>query len=148
VIKVKEENQQKFMHALQNVVYAIKSESEECGKLCGGISEKELHVINFVGGSKNVKMSDIAENIDSPMSTLTNIVDKLVDKKYLSREHSEGDRRVINVTLGENGKTAYKVLSSKKKFVAEKVLSGFSEAEQNAFIDHMNVLASALAGKK
>ena len=148
VMEVKEEHQEKFISALQNVVYALKNESEECGKLCGGVSEKELHVINFVGGSKNVKMSDIAENIDAPMSTLTNIVDKLVEKKYLSREHCDEDRRVINVMLGENGKTAYKVLSSKKKFVAEKVLSGFTYEEQKEFISHMNTLASALSTKK
>jgi DNA-binding MarR family transcriptional regulator len=146
-MKVEEENVQKFMAALQKVVYAIKSESEECGKLCGGINEKELYIINFVGGNKNVKMSDIADNIDAPMSTLTNIVDKLVEKKYLSREHSGADRRVINVRLGENGKSAYKLLSSKKKFVSEKVLSGFTDAEQNVFIDNMLTLASALSAK-
>src|SRR5882724_7812897 len=147
-MKIKEESLQKFGAALQKVVRAIKSEAEECGKLCGGLNEKELHVINFIGGGKNVKMSDIAGNIDAPMSTLTNIVDKLVEKKYLSREHDGDDRRVINVMLAENGKTAFKTLSSKKKILSEKVLSGFTEKEQNAFITHLNILASALSAKK
>jgi len=55
---------------------AIKSESDDCGRLCGGLNEKELIIIIHVGQNENVKMSDISENIEAPMSTLTSIVDK------------------------------------------------------------------------
>ncbi len=146
-MKIKEENRGKFISALQNINRALKNESEDCCEMCGGINEKELHVINFIGRNKNVKMSDIADNIDAPMSTLTNIVDKLIEKKFLSREHCGDDRRVINVMLTDNGKTAFKTVSSKKKLVAEKVLSQLSEKEQATFIKHMNILASSLGQK-
>ena len=147
-MKIKEENRDKFLSALQNINRAIKNESEDCGKMCGGLNEKELHVIGFIGQNKNVKMRDIADNIDAPMSTLTNIVDKLIEKKFLSREHSGNDRRVINVMLTDKGKTAFKIVSIKRKSVAEKVLSPFSEKEQATFIEHMNILASSLGVKK
>jgi DNA-binding MarR family transcriptional regulator len=147
-MKVKEESKDKFLLAMQNIVRAIKNEFEDCGKMCGGINEKELLIIDYIGQNKNVKMSDIADNIDAPMSTLTNIVDKLVEKKYLSREHCGDDRRVINVMLADNGKTAFKAVSTKKKLIAEKLLSQYSEKEQAAFIEHMNILASSLGLKK
>jgi DNA-binding MarR family transcriptional regulator len=148
-MKVKEITRDKFMSALQNIVRSIKNEFEDCGKMCGGINEKELHVIDFIGRNKNVKMSDIADNIDAPMSTLTNIVDKLVEKKFLSREHSDDDRRVINVMLtNENGQTAFQAVASKKQLVAEKALAQFNEKEQDTFIDHMNILASSLGTNK
>ena len=143
-MKVKEENQAKFVAAIQNLASAIKAEAEDCGKLCGGLNEKELFVIGFMGNNKNVKMSDIASNIDAPMSTLTNIVDKLVEKKYLVREHSADDRRVINVMLATNGKNAFKAISSKRKSMSEKALSNYQEKAQLAFIDFLNTLASDL----
>jgi DNA-binding MarR family transcriptional regulator len=145
---IKEESRYKFLSAMQNVSRAIKSNAADCCEMCGGINEKELFIIEFVGQNKNVTMSDIADNLDAPLSTLTNIVDKLVERKYLSREHGGEDRRVINVMLAENGKTAYKTLGSKKKQIAEKLLSQFNEKEQAAFIEHLNILASALAVNK
>ena len=79
------------------------------------LNEKELVVVYLVGEKQNIKMSEIAANIDAPMSTLTNIVDKLVEKKILSRGHSSEDRRVINVFLDSAGKAAYKTMVNQKK---------------------------------
>jgi DNA-binding MarR family transcriptional regulator len=143
-MKIKQETRDTFLSALQKLVYAIKIHADECGELCGGINEKELLIIDYVGQNKYVKMSNVAEILDVPLSTLTTIVDKLVERNYLSREHRDDDRRVINVMLGVNGKTAYEVLRSKKKRVAEKLLSQFSEKDQTAFIEQMNILASIL----
>jgi DNA-binding MarR family transcriptional regulator len=147
-MKVKEENKEKFVIALANLVRAIKSESDKCSVVCGGLSEKELTVVAFVGENQVVKMSDIADNIDAPMSTLTNIVDKLVEKDFLAREHSSEDRRAINVTLAATGKTAYKSLIAQKKITAEKLLSRYNEKDQAAFLDHLHLLASYLGDKK
>jgi DNA-binding MarR family transcriptional regulator len=146
-MKVKEENKNKFIAALQHLVRAIKSETEKCSEVCGGVSEKELTVVGFVGQNRNVKMSDIADNIESPMSTLTNIVDKLVEKGFLEREHSSEDRRAINVTLSAKGKASYKSLITQKHLIAEDLLSQYSEKEQAEFLKHVNLLASYL-GKK
>lgn len=148
VMKIKEENKGRFVQAMQKLVWAIKSEIEACGDLCGGLNEKEINIIDFIGQNQQVKMSDIADTIAAPMSTLTNIVDKLVDKKYLSREHGGDDRRVIYVTLAEKGKTSFKAIKSKKLLVAEKILSQYNEKEQAAFIEHMDMLASSLGSKK
>ncbi len=143
-MKTKQETRDKFLSAMQKIFFAIKIHSDDCGELCGGINEKELLIIDYVGQNKYVKMSNVAEILDVPMSTLTNIVDKLVEKKYLSREHSGDDRRVINIMLGDKGKAAYEIVCTRKTRVAEKLLSQFSEKDQATFIEQMNNLASVL----
>ena len=147
-MKVKEEIKEKFIEAMISLSRSLKNETESCGKLCGGVNEKELTVISFVGQKKNVKMSDIADNINAPVSTLTNIVDKLVDRKFLSRDHSGEDRRVINVTLGPAGKDAYKNLLTQKKKVAERMLSHLSEKDQALVIKHLNDVAAGIVTPK
>ena len=147
-MKVKEDNKEGFGEAMFNLFRAIKNESDDCGKLCGGINEKELIIIIYVGQHGNVKMSDISENIEAPMSTLTSIVDKLIERKYLSRDHSAEDRRVINVSLTSNGKASYKAVLTKRKLMAEKILSQFNEKDQTAFISHLNLLAASIVTKK
>jgi DNA-binding MarR family transcriptional regulator len=133
-----------FISALLGLAGAIKTESDVCGKLCGGLSEKELFILVFVGENRKVKMSEIAEGLAAPLSTLTSIVDKLVEKKYLSRDHSEEDRRVVKVSLAQNGKEAYKLLVDRKQHIAGKVLSRFSEKERGTLIEYVNRLSASI----
>ncbi len=144
VMKVKEENKDKFLSAMFNLVRSIKNETENCGKICGGVNEKELTVIVFVGEHKNVKMSEIADSVKAPMSTLTSIVDKLVEKDLINRDHSGEDRRVINVSLTAAGKEAYKNVLIQKKKVAERMLAQLSEKEQTMVIKYLNDLADVI----
>src|SRR5258708_10518113 len=96
---MKEDKMNRFISAMSNLVSAIKSESEHCCKVCGEINEKELMIIAFVGENKSVKMSDIADNLKAPLSTLTSIADKLVVNKFMNRYNSEEDRRVAKTGL-------------------------------------------------
>jgi DNA-binding MarR family transcriptional regulator len=146
-MQVSEENKRKFLVMLQNLARAIRSEVEKCGEVCGGINEKELAVVGIVGQNRIVKMTEIADKTQSPMSTLTNIVDKLVEKGLLIREHSSEDRRAINVTLSRTGQTAFESLISQKMLTAEELLSEYSEEEQNKFLSYLDRLAASL-GKK
>lgn len=146
-MKVKEANKDQLISLLTRLVRAIKNESERCAEVCGGVTEKELTVIPFVGENKHVKMSEIAENLEAPMSTLTSIVDRLVEKNILTREHSSDDRRAINVSLSEQGKAAYRSLIAQKKQVVEKILAQYDEKEQELFLKHVHSLISGLEKK-
>ena len=146
-MKVKEEANDKFIVALFSLVQAIKKESDNCGKVCGGLNEKELVIVYLIGQRENINMSEIAASLDAPLSTLTNVVNGLVKKKILSREHSIEDRRVVNVFLNEKGRTAYKTILDQKKNISQKVLAQFDDKTQDLFIRHMHTLASSLNNK-
>ena len=75
---------------------------------------------------------------------LTSIMDKLVERKLINRDHSGEDRRVINVSLTTDGRTAFKSLQNKKKKTAETMLSNYSEKEQTLIIKHINQLAGMI----
>jgi len=141
---VRKEITDQFVSAMFNLVKAIKDESELCCKICGGVNEKELMIIVFVGQMTSATMSGIAENIEAPLSTLTSIVDKLVAGKYLSRYNSEEDRRVVRVELAEKGQEAYGNFLKQKAITAKKVLSRFTEEERTALVRQLDKLAAAI----
>ena len=145
---VKPDIKTRFVASMLRFVGAVKIESEICSELCGGFNEKELLIIVFVGENKNVKMSDIADNLKAPLSTLTSIVDKLVEKQYLARVHSDEDRRVVNVTLMSKGKTAFKTFQKRKDEMAERVLSQFMGGEQTAFMDYLDKMSAVIESMK
>lgn len=145
---IKPEIKARFASSMLRFVNAVKNESESCAELCGNLTEKELLILALVGENQNVKMSDIADNLNAPLSTLTSIVDKLVERKYLARVHSDEDRRVVNVTLAKDGKDAFKLLKKRKDEMSEKVLSMYNSNEQKFFIEYLDKMSAAIQSMK
>ena len=147
-MSAKDEKIDQFISAMFGLTNAIESEFEHCCKICGDINKKELMIIAFVGDNKSAKMSEIAEFLKAPLSTLTSIADKLVANKFLVRYNSDEDRRVVKVALGEKGLGSYKAFSARKKANTKNVFSHFNEKEQMALINQVNKLAAAIAAQK
>lgn len=137
-------NAEKFLSVMFNLNNAIKSESELCCKACGDLNEKELFIIAYIGENKSVKMSDIADHLHAPLSTLTTIVDKLVANKFLIRYNSNDDRRVVKVELDWKGKASYKEFKNRREIMAKKVLGPLSEAEQDTLIIQLTQLVASM----
>jgi DNA-binding MarR family transcriptional regulator len=145
---VKEDIKDRFVSTMLRFVNAVKGESDVCSEICGGFNEKELQVVVFVGQLTSVKMTDISENLNSPLSTLTSVVDKLVEKKFLTRVHSDEDRRVVNVALTVKGKNSFKTFLHRKDLMAENVLSKYNATEQANFIEYLEKMSSAIESMK
>lgn len=137
-------NGEKFISVLFNLSNAMKSEGEHCCKICGALSEKELFIIAYIGKNSSVNMSAIADYLQSPLSTLTSIVDKLVSNKLLIRYNSGDDRRVVKVELDRKGKTSYKEFINRKEIMAKKALGNLNEVEQEMLITFLDKLAKSI----
>ena len=145
---VKEDIKDQFVTSMLRFVNAVKGESEVCSEICGGFNEKELQVVVFVGQHTSVKMTDISENLNSPLSTLTSVVDKLVEKKFLTRVHSNEDRRVVNVALTIKGKNSFKIFLHRQDERAEKILSQYNATEQVNFIGYLRKMTAVIESMK
>ena len=141
---VESAKEEKFISVMYNLSSAIKSESENCCKLCGDLNEKELFIISFIGEKRSVKMSDIADFLQAPLSTLTTIVDKLVTNKFLLRYNSNDDRRVVKVELDKKGKASFKEFKNRKEIMAKKVLGHLSESDQETLIANLAQLVTSM----
>ena len=66
-------------------------------------SKSELFSMLYIDKRKEVTMSELVEYINTPMSTATGIIDRLVKNGYVKRERSETDRRIVVLRLTEEG---------------------------------------------
>ena len=71
------------------------------------ISNNDMHIIEAVGLGSDSTMSMVARKLGITAGSLTTSVNSLVNKKYLVRERSESDRRVVYVRLTEKGRKAF-----------------------------------------
>lgn len=75
-------------------------------------SKFELFSMLFLDKRKEITMTELVEYINTPMSTATGMVDRLVKNGYIKRERSETDRRIVILRLTEEGSQLIKRLKN------------------------------------
>ena len=123
------------MTAMQNMFGAMQEKVVECSVLCGGLDKKELSILEFVGNGQDIIMRDIADFLKASVSTVTGIVDKLVNKEILLRHYSQEDRRIINITLSAKGEEMLKIYKDEKMKMGGAILSALDAREQDQLIE-------------
>ncbi len=66
-------------------------------------SKSEIFTMLYLDKRKESTMTELVEYINTPMSTATGIVDRLVKNGYVFRDRSEEDRRIVILRLTEEG---------------------------------------------
>jgi MarR family transcriptional regulator, organic hydroperoxide resistance regulator len=66
-------------------------------------SKSEIFTLLLLDKRNEITMTELTEYINSPMSTATGIVDRLVKNGYIIRDRSETDRRIVVLRLTEKG---------------------------------------------
>jgi DNA-binding MarR family transcriptional regulator len=103
---------------------------EEWIKLDLKFSKSEIFTMLFLDKKREVTMTELVEYINSPMSTATGIVDRLVRNGYVRRDRSETDRRIVVLTLTEEGSQLIGNLKSLISEYVNMVLEELTEEEK------------------
>ncbi|HVC49580.1 MAG TPA: MarR family winged helix-turn-helix transcriptional regulator [Burkholderiales bacterium] len=91
----------------RTVVKSVKRHSEKIKEQCG-VSGAELWVLGELANRPGMRSSDLARVLAIHQSTLSNLLDKLDRKKFLWRERSKDDQRVVRLYLTEAGEEVFK----------------------------------------
>jgi DNA-binding MarR family transcriptional regulator len=101
------------------------------------LNKQECRVINVVGQHQPLIMREIAEYAKLSVTNTTGIVEKLVNKKYLCRERSENDRRIIKIHLTSQGEKLYAMELDNYRKVSSVILNALDENEQQEMLQMM-----------
>jgi DNA-binding MarR family transcriptional regulator len=93
-------------------------------------------------------MSQIAEYLLLGLSNLTAIVDKLVRKKIVQRNRSDEDRRVVLVSLTDEGDAIARTNREQKHDLAEQMLAALDERDQKKLIAIMRKIVGNMNREK
>lgn len=108
------------------------------------LSKSEILAMLVMGQYGEMTMSQIAEDIHVSMSTATGIIDRLVKKKYLKRERSESDRRVIVLQFTEQGKDFIENLKGTIFSYIKRIDAVLTEEEKNVIFHVFQKVVKAI----
>ncbi|NLP45624.1 MAG: MarR family transcriptional regulator [Epulopiscium sp.] len=93
---------------LFNDILNIEQTALKDGKF-NDLSITEIHTIEAIGLYQPRTMSEVANDLDITVGTLTTAIRKLVKKGYVERKRGEEDRRIVQIQLTRKGKLAYRI---------------------------------------
>lgn len=122
-----------------NDILTIEQNALKSGKF-SDLSITEIHTIEVIGMYKSRTMSEIAQDLDITVGTLTIAINKLIKKGYVERNRSEKDRRVVMIALTRKGKLAYRVHEKFHSDMIKATIEGLTEEEETILINSLEKL--------
>lgn len=104
------------------------------------LGRRQLYTLYVLSQVDHLNMTSLAEKIGVSNQQLTKIVDKLVRKNYAERSYDENNRRVILISLTEEGKKYLSVMSKKISNSIDEHTKSISEERKQEIIKSINTL--------
>ena len=71
------------------------------------LSVTETHIIEAIGKDREMTMTEVANDLEITVGTLTTAINRLIKKEYVERRRIEEDRRVVLIKLTSKGEKAF-----------------------------------------
>jgi DNA-binding MarR family transcriptional regulator len=114
-----------------------------------GLDYEDIYLLQFLRNSSPARMSDIAAEMNIPVSTATRVVDRLQKKKLADRKKDASDKRNVLVYLKPEGETAVRRIEDQTFELLKSNLAGFSEEDIASFFKtavHLQKILAPRAG--
>lgn len=106
-------------------------------KVLAGFFEKDCYT-----------MTELSKTHSVSVSTMTSMVDRLLQSGLIERKRDEADRRVVRVSLSREGKKMVKYLMQIRKGELEKFLHELNPEEVERFVTSIETVAQYLTMAK
>lgn len=127
----------------RDIISLIASIREKANKLIiqemsirdmGGLAPSHGDILSALFENSSLTMKELAKKINKDKSTVTALVNKLLNLGYIERTRDLADSRIVYITLTEKGrnlKTDFKEISDK---LIERVYKDISKDDQEVLI--------------
>jgi len=133
---------------LQNEILKLMNLSSKFKCDLKRVSESEVAFLDAVANGINVKMKDVSRDLNVTPGAVTQMVDKLITKGLLKRTPDETDRRIIYVSLTEEGVKAHQEFRVCQNRISSKLFNALNDAEKasagSIFLKINNILSTSV----
>lgn len=124
---------------LFNDILTIEQNAIQSGEF-KDLSVTEMHTIEAIGMYTQKTMSEVANELNITVGTLTIAINNLVKKGYVQRSKSEKDRRIVQISLTKRGKLVYRIHSKFHSDMIKETISGLTDEEEEVLITSLEKL--------
>jgi len=138
---------EKVIITLRQIIRAIDIQSKYLYK-CYGLSGPQFIILRELSSVPEISIGHLAKEISLSQATVTDILDRLENKEFISRKRSNYDKRRVFIKITEKGKIA---IGKKLSLLNEDFTQKFNQLEdweQNLILSSIQRIASMMEAKK
>lgn len=147
MIQVSEEHAQRWSEIMPVILRKLNARAGEAASRLE-LSMTQAEVISYLNENGPTTMGELSDHIVVSLSAMTNVVDRLFQKEFVTRDRDQTDRRVVKVTLTDAGKKLANDVAEVKRAHAIAVLGALDEADREQVLAIMAKLAENLSPKR
>ncbi|MCM3635531.1 MarR family winged helix-turn-helix transcriptional regulator [Paenibacillus camelliae] len=105
------------------------------------ITPEQLFILRYLKRNNDVSSSELADLLCVGKSTITSVISRMVNKGYVVRTPSQEDRRVVYLSLTEEGDRQHSRIEETIYHIIEPYISKIGEAkafEYIAVLEHIS----------
>jgi DNA-binding MarR family transcriptional regulator len=125
----------KFMHLFYRRMNSLGEEMDI--NETQGATPIEISILGMVVKNPDVILKDIVDKLQVPGSTLTNAVDRLEKRSFLTRIISKRDRRSYGLSLTDEGRKVYLEHQKTEKLLWTSILGTLDNDEEIELFLHL-----------
>ena len=139
-----QDNRARFSHALTNLVDVV-AKGRAALVASHNLASIEFDVLTLFLSREELTVSDIARSLPVSPSRVSRVVTQLVELNLLRRRRSRSDRRVVKLTLTEQGTYFAHHLQNRSLDYDEVIAEGIGEEEMARFVETSAKIVSNFA---
>ncbi len=136
-----------FAQTLQRLTFDLVRYTAICDRVCTeelAITGSQGYTLLAIPDSDSISMNDLSLRMKLASSTMTRMVDQLVQKGMVDRQPDAEDRRVVRVRLTGRGAEAKQHLQETLTMVFTRVLEEIPQGERASTIRSLETLNQAI----
>lgn len=114
--------------------------------VCSGLTLTQCHVIVEIGRNANLSVNELAQLLTLDKSTVSRVVEQLVNNKLLLRKSHPEDRRYVTLELTVQGKALFESTELRMAEYYQGVLASLPAEKRQQVIESLELLSTALRG--
>ncbi|BBB30953.1 MarR family winged helix-turn-helix transcriptional regulator [Neptunomonas japonica] len=127
---------QEVLVSLRRIIRATDMQSKRIMKTCG-LTIPQVMVLRAIATLGDVTVKRISDDVSLSQATVTTILNRLEDRKFVERVRSIKDRRIVNARLTESGKAT---LTSAPPLLHEEFINRFESLDDQGKIKILSSL--------
>ncbi len=112
------------------------------------LTSDQYYTLRYMNQVDSCTSSELAEVFDVKKSAITAMITRMWEKGLIKRTRDEDDRRVVYLTLTDQGKKVFLETEERIYMLVESFITQFEQAEIKQFIETYEKLHQVLLEKK
>lgn len=119
-------------------------EAQNSSNCCYGVTLSQCHTLMELDKEGSVSLKDLAERLFLDKSTLSRIIEGLVNLGLVDRETPKSNRRSIIIKLTKQGVSVCNKINTDNNVYFQKVLRSLNKEQFQIFLDSFKIVVSKM----